>query len=689
MTVVFIYTTSNHIKYAINNGDHGIIRTLDLPVYLTRIKGAQVFCLDRQCKPCTMAVDTTEYKFKLALIERKYEEVLHMVRNAKLVGQSIIGYLQKKGYPEVALHFVKDEKTRFALALECMDIDVALEAAKALDDKDCWEKLADAALMLGNHQVVEMCYQRTKNFDKLSFLYLITGNLEKLKKMMKIAEIRKDTSGQFQNSLYLGDVEERVKILSGCGQNSLAYLTAATHGLAEQAEKIKEGVDTEKTPLPSPAPGARLLQPPPPIAQSEQNWPLLTVSRGFFDSAMIASKKAEGLAAGLAAEDLGADAEGGWGDDDDVLNDDDDMGDDFKDAEAGSDAEGDGWAAEDDIEIPADMEATPIKEDPSGGQDDGYFVAPVRGVPPTQHWCNNSSLPVDHILAGNVESACRLLHDQVGVVDFSPYKQHFLSTFSRSRTSYSALPCTASLSQYPQSNYKEAGPKQGLPAVGLKLADLVSRLQSAYQLTTAGKFTEAINSFRSILLSIPLLVVESKNEEQEAQQLLNICNNYLVGLAMETKRKELPKSTVEEQVRVCEMAAYFTHCNLQPVHQVLTLRTALNLFFKLKNYKTAGSFARRLLELGPKPDVAQQTRKILQACDKNPTDEHKLDYDEFNPFDICAESYTPVYRGSECVISPLSGAKYLPEFKGEVCRVDGVSQIGKSVAGLKIRRKIK
>ena len=48
------------------------------------------------------------------------------------------------------------------------------------------------------------------------------------------------------------------------------------------------------------------------------------------------------------------------------------------------------------------------------------------------------------------------------------------------------------LSQYPQSNWKEAGPKTGLPAVGLKLADLVARLQSAYQLTTAGKFTEAI-----------------------------------------------------------------------------------------------------------------------------------------------------------------------------------------------------
>lgn len=71
-------------------------------------------------------IDSTEYKFKLALVNRKYDEVLHMVRNAKLVGQSIIAYLQKKGYPEVALHFVKDEKTRFGLALECGNIEVSL-----------------------------------------------------------------------------------------------------------------------------------------------------------------------------------------------------------------------------------------------------------------------------------------------------------------------------------------------------------------------------------------------------------------------------------------------------------------------------------------------------------------------------------------------------------------------------------
>ena len=82
---------------------------------------------------------------------------------------------------------------------------------------------------------------------------------------------------------------------------------------------------------------------------------------------------------------------------------------------------------------------------------------------------------------------------------------------------------------------------------------------------------------------------------------------------MEQYRKEQGKASVDEQKRHCELAAYFTHISLQPAHQILTLRTALNLTFKLKNYKTAASFARRLLELGPKAEIAAQARKILQV----------------------------------------------------------------------------
>jgi hypothetical protein len=52
--------------------------------------------------------------------------------------------------------------------------------------------------------------------------------------------------------------------------------------LDEEAEAIKASLP-EDTILPKVHPGAQLLTPPPPIMQTETNWPLLTVSKGFFE----------------------------------------------------------------------------------------------------------------------------------------------------------------------------------------------------------------------------------------------------------------------------------------------------------------------------------------------------------------------------------------------------------------------
>lgn len=670
---VFVYTTSNHIKYALTNGDHGIIRTLELPVYVTRVSGSSVYCLDRQATPRVLTIDPTEFRFKLALVQRKYDEVLQMVRGAKLVGQSIIAYLQKKGYPEVALHFVKDERTRFLLALECGNIDVALDAAKALDDKGCWEKLAEHALLHGNHPVVEYCYQQTKNYDKLSFLYLITGNLAKLRRMMKINEIRKDYEGWYTNALYLGDVPERIRVLKACGKTSLALLTATTHGFTQEAESLAGHV--EGGVMYEPLPNAQLLQPPVPVYPSDTAWPLLTVAKGFFDSAVGSGKNAATASAMALSVDEAADLAGdGWGDDDED-----------EDVDVAVDAgegEGGGWEVEDDLDLPADLEGVSTAGAADG--EDGYFVPPPRGHPPTQGWTQRSHLALDHVLAGAFESATRLLHDQVGVVNFEPYRSLFLSSFAHCRTSYPGAPGLPSLFSYPARNWRTATHKDHLPALGLKLSSLMDRLKEASQLTTAAKFTEAVDKLRGILLAIPLLVVDTKQEVSEAQNLLRVCKEYVVGISMELYRKGLGKATPEEQCRSLELAAYFTHCELQPGHQILTLRTAVNLAFKMKNYKMAMSFGRRLLNLGPRPEIAQNIRKVVQVCEKNPVDEISLQYDEHNPFTVCASSYVPIYRGKPEVQCPLCGASYLPEHRGITCTVCTVAQVGKDCVGLRI-----
>jgi len=667
---IFVYSTLNHLKYALPSGDNGIIRTLDQPLYVVSIIGNTVYTLDRDCKPREITIDPTEYKFKLALIERKYDQVLNIIRNSNLVGQAIIAYLQKKGYPEIALHFVRDNQTRFNLALECGNLNVAQETAQAIDKEPIWDKLATEALRLGNHQVAETALKRIKSFEKLSFLYLIIGDVEKLKKMLKIAEMRNDPLSRFHNALYLGDVEEQLKILKDVGQYGLAYALAKTMGYEEEAQLILEA--NEKDPEEAPQfPKGGLLYPLTPILRhSGFNWPLLNVARDVFGSAFpapvskpSATKKEEApLAAALLQDhDLG-EVGGEW------------AGDDLEIGEEGPSASGDvggDWELEDE-DLKLDLEkATDII---GSGSAESYFVPPTQGTSVAELWQRNSKLPSDHVLAGAFESAMRILHQELGIVNFEPLKNHFMILYTSSRTSLPAIPSVPSLLMPIQ--VKQESSSQTSPVVPITVSNLVQQLQAAYQITTAGKFTEAVIAFKNILYWSIFVVTVSKAEMNELQQLVDICQDYILGLKMETVRKDLPKDSPNSATRVAELAAYFTHCNMQPIHLMLSLRSAMNIHYKLKNFRTAASFARRLLELGPKEEIATQARKLQAICDKTPVDEVKLEYNEHNPFEICGQSYTPIYRGAPAIKCSFCNTSFLPKFKGILCPTCEIGEVG-------------
>ena len=290
---VLLYSTLNHIKFSLMNGDNGIVRTLEHPIYLVRVKGQTVYCLDRAAKPRAIQFDPTEYRFKQALVKRDYPEVLNIIKTSSLVGQSIISYLQKKGYPEIALQFIQDPQTRFELALECGNLDVAVEMAKQLDKAKLWTRLGSEALAQGNHQIVEMCYQKLRNFDKLSFLYLCTGDGEKLKRMTKIAEFRRDMTSRFQNTLYLGDAENRINMYkdldlckcfpmavfapAGGATNymtdPLAYMTAKANGRDDECRDIMETCGMNEDDVTLPELGKPLSRPNPIVPVFKTNWP--------------------------------------------------------------------------------------------------------------------------------------------------------------------------------------------------------------------------------------------------------------------------------------------------------------------------------------------------------------------------------------------------------------------------------
>ncbi|ODM89352.1 Coatomer subunit alpha [Orchesella cincta] len=75
----------------------------------------------------------------------------------------------------------------------------------------------------------------------------------------------------------------------------------------------------------------------------------------------------------------------------------------------------------------------------------------------------------------------------------------------------------------------------------------------------------------------------------------------------------------------------------------------------------------------------------LYRLKKNPVDEHAMEYDEQNPFSVCAVTYKPIYRGKPEVKCPFCRATFMPQFEGSLCVVCTVAEVGKEdVLGLRI-----
>lgn len=662
---VFIYSTLNHIKYCLSQGDNGVICTLDNPVYLTRVKGKTVHCLDRSARPRTITFDPTEYRFKLALLKNNYEEMLYIIRTSNLIGQSIIAYLQQKGFPEIALHFVQDTSTRFELALECGNLDVAAETAKTLDRPDCWERLAQQALKQGNHIVVERCYQQTKNFDKLSFLYLTTGSTVKLSKMQKIADARGDPMSRFHNALYAGDLDSRIAVLRDVGLHPLAYLTAKTNGLEDLAQEILEAAGLSPEDLEDTPQFARSTLAPPKVVTdtSALSWPSVSVGESVFERAL-----ANGLETGQEPSYVNGDATtsaaalDSWAKDEEHEEVEVDEG---------------GWdldAAADEFEDAQDAEEEEIEEDLAAGA--------TPGVSEVEHWTKNSPFAADHVAAGSFDTAMQLLNRQFGVVNFESLKPTFLAVYRSSHAYLSSVASLPPLQLHVRRNIQESSLSKVLPVAVKPLSAARAELMDGYRFMSGNKLAEAQTTFRSVLQTLLLVVLSSDEEASAWREAVTSAREYLLGVTIELERRRVVEEEPDNVQRNLELAAYFTHCQLQPSHMQIALRSAIGVFAKANNHSSSARFARRLLELNPDPRIVQLARQRIAAGERNPRNALEIAYDEFTAFEICAATLTPIYKGSPAVHCPYSDAAYQPQFKGKLDVLTELTEIGANVSGL-------
>ena len=81
-------------------------------------------------------------------------------------------------------------------------------------------------------------------------------------------------------------------------------------------------------------------------------------------------------------------------------------------------------------------------------------------------------------------------------------------------------------------------------------------------------------------------------------------------------------------------------------------------------------------------DSVHQARQRVAAGDRNPRNAVEIAYDEFTDFEICAASFTPIYKGSQSIRCPYTDAAFLPEYKGHLDPLTELTEIGLSSSGL-------
>jgi coatomer protein complex subunit alpha (xenin) len=377
------------------------------------------------------------------------------------------------------------------------------------------------------------------------------------------------------------------------------------------------------------------------------------------------------------------DATGDKWDDDDLFDDEDGGDNGAINKNVGKSVDNNAWG-DDDLDLSDDE---PIVVSPGIGKttsNDGFFSAPVAGNPPTLSLCESSHC-ADHFASGSVDSAVQLLNRQIAATNVAPLKVKARSLCIGSSMFIPGIPLVPSTKSYLFRSIDSAAPSKSLPSLTLSVNSLLEQLRQAYRHFSNAQLTDCKEVLDEIIHSIPLTLATNRTEGNDLKELLEVSKEYIAAIKVKNAMTEA--GAANDTARSLELAAYFTHCNLQSAHTTLALKSAMASAFKAKNFVNAASFARRLLEMPEmgsekNADSRVKAQKVLQKSEQQGRNEFEISYDEKNPFTLDCATLKPIYRGSPSIKCPYCFSSYSPDYKGKKCVICNVSNVGIDTVGL-------
>lgn len=629
-----LYTTRSHLKYIVKNTS-GVICSLPRVLYIIKAEGSTAWFITRDGILFKREIEMSEVKLKSALIQSHSEDVAkRIIKENPPIGQAIMEFAADNKRFDIASSLARDPKTKFEMSLKSSDFKTAQEAADELNDPFYHKTLATSLIEAGLFEKAESSLKKAKDNESLAFLYLISGESEKLQKLAKQTK-------SLEHYIWSNDDDSIYKFL----QQSLPNISFENENEAknENSLKIESGLSVLS------------------------DWPVLNTASSVFN-------QNENLI------NIDDDEIAGWSDDDvlEALKDEKgELDNDFEKGN-GSDDENDGWKIDLDIN-----EKEMLNNAPKSGT---VFTPPQRGTSIHDKWASNATTAGDLCAAGHFSDALALLQRTIGLKKAAPLRDLFLEVYVSAN---SCVP-TEILGTYLVASLNVSIRNQAFPSLPSQVPLVEELTKTALSYFSRGKFTDCRSTCLSIMYRIAISSCNTHEEEQKLLESLETARNYCLGVNIEMKRKSEASSSNsnEESVsRQIELATYLTYLKLIPSHVRLVLQSAMRVAAKGENYATLKPICQRLLDLAPPEKVAKQAQQMLSICSqKGLANKHKIEFDERNPFVVCAMSMKPIYRGRALVQCPFCGANFATQFKGKICSVCEMCEIGAQCSGLKIMR---
>lgn len=172
---VFVYATIRQLKYFYEEAGM-LLSVASYTKPIAYVDGALIYLSASGVEKTSINIG--ELLFRKAVASD--ENILSVIEQEHLPGLSPLKYLIKKGKGAIAMPYIKDRSSRFALFLSDSNFDAAFELC---DNAGMYNDLAMKALAESDYGIAERCFKKMGDGKSLFFLYLSTRQLEKLREL--------------------------------------------------------------------------------------------------------------------------------------------------------------------------------------------------------------------------------------------------------------------------------------------------------------------------------------------------------------------------------------------------------------------------------------------------------------------------------------------------------------------------